>query len=435
MEKARYKILVADDSQLNLQLLREILEPQYNVVVATTGVEALRQTVEERPDLILLDIIMPEMNGFEVLAALKASKATRAIPVIVITGLDNERDEERGLELSAADYISKPFNPTSVILRVRNQIQIISHLREIEEFRNREILINVLNGIDASIAVIDPETSRILFVNDGGRIYQNADGDCVGQLCHKVIQACDAPCEGCPRPKLRQNPESSVIWEYNDSVTGGIQRKKAKMIDWVGGKKVQLEYAVDITEERNMEKNLQQLESEVEKVYYDSLTGINNRRYFEENIERVIMPDPRGASVVSLMMVDIDYFKLYNDTFGHVVGDICLKMIAEILQSCTMREGDFVARYGGEEFVVVLPNTSEQGARAVAQKILEAIRKRYVPHPKSEVSGCVTVSIGAVTGRVADAHSRDAYVTLADEMLYKSKASGRNRYTFTMLGE
>jgi len=171
----------------------------------------------------------------------------------------------------------------------------------------------------------------------------------------------------------------------------------------------------------------------LDKVYYDGLTGIYNRRFFDERIERIIRSMSRSGDTLSLMLIDIDFFKQYNDTYGHDTGDDCLKNIARILAQSLSRADDFVARYGGEEFVVVLPNADENGARVIADRLLENVRKYDIPYEKSAAESCVTVSIGVTTGTVGHAQSGRDYIRQADKALYISKQTGRNKYTFESL--
>jgi diguanylate cyclase (GGDEF)-like protein len=166
------------------------------------------------------------------------------------------------------------------------------------------------------------------------------------------------------------------------------------------------------------------------KMDYDALTGIYNRQFLDENLKRLINYLSRAGGLLSLMMIDIDFFKLYNDTYGHLEGDKCLKMIAQTLSQSIKRADDFVARYGGEEFIVILPNTDERGARFVADKMLDDIRNCNMPHKQSEAASCVTISIGVTTGKILHTHKADDLVKKADELLYKSKKEGRNRYSF-----
>ena len=171
----------------------------------------------------------------------------------------------------------------------------------------------------------------------------------------------------------------------------------------------------------------------LDKVHYDSLTGIYNRRFFDENLDRLIKTLSRSNGTLSLMMIDIDFFKKFNDTYGHSTGDECLRIVARTLMNGIKRTGDFVARYGGEEFVVVMPNTDENGAQRVAQELLEDIRACNIPHEKSEIADRVTVSIGVTTGKVDYTQSGIEHVKKADQLLYKSKQEGRNRYSYADL--
>ncbi len=432
-EKKAYSLLIVDDLLPNLRMLVDILKSDYTIHVAKNGPEAIRSAIEKQPDVILLDVVMPDMDGYEVITVLKSDERTRKIPVIFVTGLNDESHEEKGLALNAADYITKPFNPAIVRLRVQTQIKIISQMRIIESTRNRDTLIGIFNELDALVNVNDLETRQVLFLNDSYRKYYGIEGDCAGRLCHEILKRWDEPCKDCPLQRLRESHDSVVVWDHNEAVYDGILRKTSRIIDWGDGKKAHLEFATDITATRKLEKDILKLESEVEKVYYDPLTGIYSRRFFEENIKLIISSLSRAGSVLSLMMIDIDYFKKYNDTYGHLQGDECLKLVAGTIQGTVARADDFVARYGGEEFVVVLPNTGEQGARIVADKILNAVRFRAIPHEKSDVASHVTVSIGVMTSSVKHTHSREDYLKFADEQLYLSKESGRDRYTLALL--
>jgi diguanylate cyclase (GGDEF)-like protein/PAS domain S-box-containing protein len=189
-------------------------------------------------------------------------------------------------------------------------------------------------------------------------------------------------------------------------------------------------YVYDLQHVKSIE---QQLESAVDQSYSDPLTGIKNRRYFDEHLKRFLKLLSRSGGVLSLLLIDVDFFKKYNDTYGHIEGDQCLKMIAKTLAASITRADDFVARYGGEEFTVVLPNTDAEGARLIAEKICENVRKCNIPHEKSDAAKYVTVSIGGTTGVVDHTQSENDYIQWADEMLYQSKQEGRNRSSLCLL--
>ncbi|MCL1930231.1 MAG: sensor domain-containing diguanylate cyclase [Treponema sp.] len=165
----------------------------------------------------------------------------------------------------------------------------------------------------------------------------------------------------------------------------------------------------------------------------DPVTGIFNRRYMDDNLKRIIKSLSRSQGTLSLLMIDVDLFKNYNDTYGHSKGDICLKVITEVIKKNLLRADDFVARYGGEEFVVVLPNTGENGARKVADRLLESVRERNITHEASSIASYITISIGATTGFVQHTYTGDDYIKQADKAMYISKKNGRNRYTFLNL--
>ena len=192
-------------------------------------------------------------------------------------------------------------------------------------------------------------------------------------------------------------------------------------------------YTRDLRDIANMERQISWLKAEAEQAYIDGLTNIHNRRYFDENLTRLIKTLSRYGGELSLMMMDIDHFKFYNDTYGHSEGDNCLRKISQTLSANITRKDDFVARYGGEEFVVVLPNTGEEGARKIAEKLLESVRECNIPHEKNAAAPYVTVSIGVTTGKTGHIQGNEAYIKKADEQLYISKQNGRNRYTFALL--
>jgi diguanylate cyclase (GGDEF)-like protein len=165
-----------------------------------------------------------------------------------------------------------------------------------------------------------------------------------------------------------------------------------------------------------------------EKVHYDALTGIYNRRFMDDNLRRIIKSLSRSNGILSVMMIDIDFFKKYNDTYGHSMGDECLKTVAKALSE-TARMDDYVIRYGGEEFAVLLPNTDEAGAGIIATRFLDSVRSLYIPHTKSDIAEYVTISIGATTVKVEQDHQYMDYIKRSDKALYISKNTGRNKYT------
>jgi diguanylate cyclase (GGDEF)-like protein len=290
-----FRILVIDDEKTNLMVLHRLLSPDYTVFTAKSGEDGISRAASERPDLILLDIIMPDMNGFDVLKTLKDSPETQNIPVIIITGLDNDRDEERGLLLGAVDYISKPFKNHIVIARVRTHMQIVQHIRMIER-----------------LGMVDP------------------------------------------------------------------------------------------------------------------LTNIANRRCFDDRLAVEWRRAIREKQPISFLMMDVDKFKTYNDTYGHPQGDLLLKTISKIFNSATRRPVDLAARIGGEEFGVLLPGTVPEGALEVAEEIRSRVDAVRIPTGDGTIT-TVTISIGVVCQVPAEDSPVEAFIARADANLYIAKKNGRNQ--------
>ncbi len=298
MDQAKSRILIVDDERSNIQVLNAILQEEYDISVALNGEQALKRTLgEKKPDLILLDVQMSGMDGFEVCRRIVSNPETQDIPVIFITAMTNEKDEEKGFALGAVDYITKPFGPAVVLARIK------AHL---ELKRKRDIL-------------------KSLSTQDG-------------------------------------------------------------------------------------------------------LTGLANRRRLEDFFEFQWHGCVRSGEPISVIMADIDHFKLYNDHYGHTAGDDCLREVASTLASQVTRQTDLVARYGGEEFACVLPSTDFPGAMAVADKMRLAVQNLGIPHGFSSTAECITVSLGVATAypKAHGLSSRELF-QMADAALYAAKSGGRNR--------
>lgn len=301
------KILVVDDIKTNVSILKLLFKDDYDVRVAYDGKSALEQVAPDQadqtdqpdqpdlPDLILLDIEMPGIDGYEVCRRLKADKHTQKIMVVFITSKDGEEDETKGLELGAIDYITKPFRLPIVKARVKNLIEM-----------------------------------------------------------------------------------------------------------------------------KKMQDTLENLSS------VDGLTGIHNRRFFEQTLLHEWKRAIRAQAPLSLIMMDIDYFKKFNDHYGHPAGDECLKSVARTISGPPHRSSDFVARYGGEEFVAVLPDTEITGALTVGERIGQNVRALQIPHMQSPVDDYVTISAGIATMIPTNDQGPFILIEAADKALYRAKKEGRN---------
>jgi len=290
-----FTVLITDDEEFNVEILSDVLSSSYNVQIARNGESAFELATKTPPDLILLDVIMPDMSGFDLITKLKKAEITRKIPVIFVASHTDPAEEEKGLFLGAVDYIAKPFNRAIVKARVNTHIKIIDQMRTIEH---------------------------------------------IGLV--------------------------------------------------------------------------------------DTLTEIANRRGFDERFKTEWGRAIREQAHISYMMMDIDLFKKYNDTYGHQQGDVALARFAETAESTLNRSTDFIARWGGEEFVVLLQNTNIEGTAKVAEKIRKNIEDMVITTETGEET-CITVSIGVTSIIPTTATSQCDFLNSADKALYKAKASGRNR--------
>lgn len=292
----RQRVLIVEDVRLNAQILVNVLQDEYDVAVAYNGIEALEMVKEQMPDLILLDIIMPEMDGYAVCEQLQNDVKTRDIPILFLTALEGDQNEAYGLELGAMDYIRKPFNVPIVRAKIRNHLE----LKRYKDLLKRD--------------------SRI-----------------------------------------------------------------------------------------------------------DGLTRVPNRRRFDEAYVEERLRAKRAKTPLSVLMIDLDLFKRYNDTYGHLQGDDVLKLVAKTLYRNLQRPGDLLARWGGEEFVALLPDTDQAGAKNVAEKLRAAVAQLAIEHEASTVAPVVTISVGVATSLVAKPKTYDKLLHWADEAVYRAKHLGRNQ--------
>jgi len=291
------RILIVDDAMENIQILHQALQEEHDVLFAMNGTKAMQIAHDQRPDLILLDAMMPGMDGYAVCRALRAAPGTRDIPIIFVTALNTPEDETRALEAGAADFITKPVNVAVVRARVRTQL---------------------------------------------------------------------------------------TVKRQSDALR--------------------------------------------EMTLTDGLTGVTNRRGFDEALDAEWRRCGRAGVPVSLIIADIDHFKTFNDAYGHQAGDHCLVQVGAAMRRAAARPQDVVARYGGEEFVILLPQEDLTGAETVAKKLLEEIALLAIPHERSTASPWVTLSMGIASMTPGDDTAPALLIKSADALLYEAKHSGRNRY-------
>lgn len=319
------KILIVDDSSINVRLLTQLLEKyNYCTEIAKNGLLALQVVRNNPPDLILLDIMLPDMNGYAVCKMLKADPKIQDIPIIFMSALEEVPDKVKAFEVGAVDYMTKPFEPVEMIARIE------THLR----LRSLQV-------------------------------------------------------------KLQQQ-NNQLQKEIRDRYVAETALKQANL-------------------------KLKRLAN------LDGLTKVANRRLFDDTLNQEWRRLQRDSLPLGLILVDVDYFKGYNDFYGHLAGDDCLRQIARSLSQSIKRPADLVARYGGEEFAILLPNTKTEGAVNVAQRIQEDIHTLAIPHEQSQVAKIITVSLGISAMVPSSEQSPEDLIASADRALYQAKQNGRDR--------
>jgi len=441
-------ILIVDDLLENLQLLSNaLLKLGYTVRSVTSGRMALKTVKVKRPDVILLDVKMPEMDGYQVCRTLKADAEFRQIPVIFISALDDVFDKVTAFELGAIDYITKPFQIEEVVARLENQLTIQRQQqllekenmkrREAEEvlYQSRALLASVLNssldGIAAMQAVRNTETGEIedfrcLVVNPViARAFKRSREEMIGKLVLKKFLS---------NIDLELFNRFVNIVETGESLEQDFYYESGKSC-WFHFVAVKLGdgFSVtirDITARKQIELALQDANQKLEELAnLDGLTYVANRRCFNNRLLSEWQRLAREKQPLSLILLDVDKFKSYNDYYGHLAGDDCLITIGQTLQKVVRRPTDLAARYGGEEFVVLLANTDLEGAIKVAENIQQEIHNLAIPHAESDVKEIVTVSFGISSFIPKLEVQPDTLVAYADKALYDAKQQGRDRWS------
>ncbi|MET0322107.1 MAG: diguanylate cyclase [Duganella sp.] len=421
-------VLIADDAPENLAVLRKLMiEQGYQTFVANSGERALKIARRVHPDLILLDVMMPGMDGFETCRQLKSHAATARIPVIFMSARTATEDVVNGFDLGAVDYISKPLRMAEVCARVRTQLQIRVNVESQEEQAER--LRTIVNNMAEGLLIIEAD-GRIQFTNPACDKYlgyeENAlAGRHISDLLNPLVaqeyleyfdRYAAAPGvahhHGTREVIIRHRNGSSVCMDL--TLTPMYLRQPL----FIG-------LLHDITHHKQSEDALQRA------AMVDPLTKIANRRHFDTFLEKEWQRAMRSGQPLSLVVLDVDHFKLYNDTLGHAAGDACLQQVAQAIASHALRSTDLAARYGGEEFVLLFAETPPEAAAAMAEAIRAHIETLQIPHPRSTTSPWLTVSIGVATILPHQLDNTESLFVAADRAMYVAKEGGRNQVRTT----
>jgi two-component system cell cycle response regulator len=447
------RVLVVDDVHANLKLLEARLNAEYfEVVTATSGREALETCERNQCDIVLLDVMMPGMDGFEVARRLKSSSATHHIPIVMVTALDQPSDRVRGLEAGADDFLTKPVSDLALIARVRSLVRL---KMVTDELRMRAVTSSEIGVADSAFdATNDGLNARILVVDERKSSLDRIDQALGWQ--HTV------ECEMDPQEAILRAAEGnydllmiSLDFRNFDGLRlvgqlRSLERTRHVPILLVTnpGDDARLLRGLDLgandyvvrTADRNeliarvrsqvrrkryAERLRDNLQNSVELALTDPLTGLFNRRYMETHVGTLVERSSVRGKSLSVLILDIDYFKSINDSFGHDAGDEVLREFADRLKK-SIRGIDLACRYGGEEFVVVMPDTDLGVATIVAERIRRRIAGEPFPVEKGARSLEVTISVG-IAARVGPQDNASQILKRADEALYRAKRDGRNR--------
>jgi len=449
------RILVVDDTPANLRLLEAKLTAEYfEVITAADGPSALDLAASNAPDLILLDIMMPGLDGFEVAKRLKADLNTRHIPIVMVTALTESADRVRGLEVGADDFLSKPVNDVALFARVRSLTRLKVMM---DELRIRHMATGRFQmagtdpygddgeAVNGKVLLVDStvQAAKLVggYLTEAGHevthVTTGAEAVERGRVgaFDLVIVALRLDGEDGLRlsSQLRSQEETRhvpilMILEESDlrhlakGLDIGVTDYLVRPID---KNELRARTRTQIRRRRYHDRLRNMLADSVSLAYTDTLTGVYNRRYMDDHLARKIAEIGETAKPVSLMIFDLDLFKKINDTYGHPTGDRILKGVAERVGT-SIRDIDLLARYGGEEFVVIMPSTPADVALAVAERLRAQLADDPFVVPGQADALPVTASIGVAT-TVDPAETVESLLSRADAGLYAAKKAGRNQ--------
>jgi len=447
------RVLVVDDILPNLKLLEARLSAEYfEVVAATNGPDAIAVCEKGQCDIVLLDVMMPGMDGFEVCRRLKSQIATAHLPIVLVTALDQPADRVRGLEAGADDFLTKPIDEVALIARVRS----LARLKvAVDELRNRAATTVALGMIApfASPSSDDGRRGRILIVDDRAssaeRLAQalapnhtvNVEADAHEALFRAAEDNVDlivvslglANYDGlrlCSQIRSLERTRNLPILAIADvedrqrvlrGLDLGVNDYLSRPVD---RNELLARVRTQLRQKRYADSLREKVQQSIELALFDPLTGLNNRRFLENHLATMLDNARLRRGPLTLMILDIDHFKKVNDTYGHDCGDEVLKGFADRLRGI-IRGGDLLCRLGGEEFVIVMPNVDIRAASRIAERARSTIEREPFPIDASGQAIPVTASIG-VAERGPDDDSGSLY-RRADRALYRAKAEGRNR--------
>jgi diguanylate cyclase (GGDEF)-like protein/PAS domain S-box-containing protein len=414
------KILIVDDEPINISLIAKVLGEEYELLVTTDPKEGLDLAKKHLPSLLLLDIIMPEIDGYELAKELKEDLLTSEIPIIFLTAKSDAQSIVKGFKVGAVDYISKPFVKEELLARVKTHLQIHSLNASLHQSvkklqHNAEIMDEYVISSSTDL------NGKIIATSKAYEIISKYTKEELIGKSHNITRFSETPKE--IYKELWGKITNGEIWkgEINSRAKDGTSYWSDITIvpdfDEDGNKLGYTAIRQNITSKKRIE----------EIAIHDELTQLHNRRYFNQVFEHECNRVKRSNSNFLFMMLDVDHFKNYNDTYGHQDGDRVLQEIGKILNNHTKRAGDYAFRLGGEEFGILAQNRSKDEAISFAQKIIKAVELLKIEHIANENIGYLTISIGLFFRELNIEDTPNDIYKECDDLLYKAKHSGRNR--------
>ncbi|HEV2560595.1 MAG TPA: PleD family two-component system response regulator [Rhizomicrobium sp.] len=447
------RVLVVDDILSNVKLLEAKLTAEYfDVVTAYGGLEALAKIEEHEPDIVLLDVMMPGMDGFEVCRRIKQNPKSAHVPVVMVTALDQPTDRVAGLEAGADDFLTKPVDDAALFARVRSLVRLKMMT---DELRMREATGQGMGLVDPAENFADGgPPGRILIIED--RPESVAWFAAALEPAHE-ISAVDSFEEAVVRVRggdydlivislglrgfdglrlcsqLRSLPEGRNV-PILVLVSDGDRRKLTQALEMgvndyltrpVDKNELIARVRTQLRKKRYAERLRHNVQLSLEMAITDQLTGLHNRRYMSRHLDTLIASAQKSGKPLAFLIMDIDYFKSVNDTHGHDIGDEVLREFASRI-SANVRGIDLACRFGGEEFVVVMPDTDMAFATTIAERLRKSVETNSFAISRDPKKLNITISIG-IAGSEGNGDTAEALLHRADQALYRAKREGRNR--------
>lgn len=447
------RVLVVDDMPANVKLLEaKLMQEYYEVITASSGQEAIDKAHSESPDIILLDVMMPEMDGFEVCRKLRADPETAHIPVIMVTALSDRADRIDGLEAGADDFLTKPVNDMELFARVKSLVRLkvmIDELRLRGQTGVQFGLDAAGEGVsirDAKILIIDDDviqarqlSEKLSVVNRAVKVQgnvENALAECANSDYDLILVSTQMEdvdglrvCSQLRSNEQTRNVSIIVLVEEEDThlllkaLELGVNDYIIMPVDV---NELVARVKTQVKRKRYQDALRTNYKTSLSLAVTDGLTGLYNRRYMDTHLENMMKECLENSKSLSVMIMDIDHFKLVNDTHGHDVGDEIIKQFADRI-SANLRPADLAVRYGGEEFVVIMPGTDLENAQIVADRMRERIAN--VPFEVNTAEGKLTktCSIGVTSLNRAGGDTPASLLKRSDNALYGAKEGGRDK--------